>query len=238
MSALLSRSRPLLPPPRRWGPFTLHSYRSLLDGSEHLAAVHGSLGQGEGVLARVHSESMLGDVFGCQRCDSGSQLDGAMERIAAAGAGVLVYLRGQQGRGLGLAQELGAYAAAEAGEACANPAALEDAAFPVGGARCRQPCRGWQQSGEGRRGCADTESGWGRAGWELTPLPALLIPGGVACALDRRADGRPLVSISGLARPQPGVDAVPPCPLCRWMPATTAWLPTSCATWACAAWRS
>lgn len=115
----------------RWGPFTLHSYRSLLDGSEHLAAVHGSLGQGEGVLARVHSESMLGDVFGCQRCDSGSQLDGAMERIAAAGAGVLVYLRGQQGRGLGLAQELGAYAAAEAGEACANPAALEDAAFPV-----------------------------------------------------------------------------------------------------------
>lgn len=130
------QSAPDHPLPCRWGPFTLHSYRSLLDGSEHLAAVHGSLDGGEGVLARVHSESMLGDVFGCQRCDSGSQLDSAMERVAGAGAGVVVYLRGQQGRGLGLAQELAAYAAAEAGEACDNPAALEDAAFPV---RARSP---------------------------------------------------------------------------------------------------
>ena len=82
------------------------------------------------MLTRVHSESMLGDVFGSERCDSGSQLDAALEAIAAEGRGVLVYLRGQQGRGLGVAEELRAYTAPDA-EACATPAALEDASFPA-----------------------------------------------------------------------------------------------------------
>jgi 3,4-dihydroxy 2-butanone 4-phosphate synthase/GTP cyclohydrolase II len=95
-----------------------------------VALVAGRVHPGEGVLTRVHSESMLGDLFGAARCDSGSQLDAALEQIAARGSGVLVYLRGQQGRGLGLAEELEAHARAEA-EACGNPAALEDAAFPV-----------------------------------------------------------------------------------------------------------
>ncbi len=138
--------------------------------------MHGSLGQGEGVLARVHSESMLGDVFGCQRCDSGSQLDGAMERIAAAGAGVLVYLRGQQGRGLGLAQELAAYSEAEAGEACANPAALEDAAFPVGGRR--QPAAGARQAAaRSMQACGNGRCEAARALLWLEPRPPRCLQG-------------------------------------------------------------
>ena len=119
--------------PSRYGTFTAHAYRSLLDGGEHLALVHGRVRHGEGVLARVHSESMLGDLFGAERCDSGSQLDAALGAIVARGAGVLVYLRGQQGRGLGLAEELEGYASAAQAEACGSPAALEDGAFPVRG---------------------------------------------------------------------------------------------------------
>lgn len=115
--------------PTRYGRFTAHAYRSLLDGTEHVALVAGDV-SGEGVLARVHSESMLGDLFGSERCDSGSQLDAALSQMAEAGSGVLVYMRGQQGRGLGLADELTAYTTTEI-EACATPAALEDASFPV-----------------------------------------------------------------------------------------------------------
>eukprot|EP00887_Chlorella_sp_A99_P002081 scaffold21.g2081.t1 len=120
--------------PTRYGPFTARAYRSLLDGTEHLALVAGHVRGSEGVLARVHSESMLGDVFGSQRCDSGPQLDAALAAMAATGAGVLVYLRGQQGRGLGLAEELEAYAASAcdlAGGAACDSSPLEDGAFPV-----------------------------------------------------------------------------------------------------------
>lgn len=117
----------------RYGTFEARAYRSLLDGTEHLALVHGSVSGQAGVLARVHSESMLGDLLGAERCDSGSQLDAALRAIMEAGAGVLVYLRGQQGRGLGLAEELEAYARADASPAaCSSPAALEDGTFPVG----------------------------------------------------------------------------------------------------------
>lgn len=98
--------------PTRYGNFTAHIYRSLLDGNEHMALVAGTPGT-TGALARVHSESMLGDVFGSERCDSGSQLDEALSQIAKEGCGILVYLRGQQGRGLGLADELRAYTASE-----------------------------------------------------------------------------------------------------------------------------
>ena len=115
--------------PTRYGRFTAHAYRSLLDGTEHIALIAGDV-TGEGVLARVHSESMLGDLFGSERCDSGCQLDAALSQMAEAGCGVLVYMRGQQGRGLGLADELMAYTATDV-EACATPAALEDSSFPV-----------------------------------------------------------------------------------------------------------
>ncbi|KAG7673712.1 hypothetical protein Ndes2526B_g02831 [Nannochloris sp. 'desiccata'] len=117
--------------PTRYGRFTAYAYRSLLDGTEHIALVVGNVDR-DTVLARVHSESMLGDIFGSERCDSGSQLDAALEQIAKAGNGVLVYLRGQQGRGLGLADELKAYTAAgAAAEVCVTPGALEDSSFPV-----------------------------------------------------------------------------------------------------------
>jgi len=116
------------PLPTRYGAFQAHAYRALLDGTEHVVLVAGDVGAGEGVLVRVHSEGMLGDIFGSERCNSGPQLDGALRQIAAAGRGVLVYLRGQQGRGLGVAEELQAYAD---DSACGSRAALEDAAFPA-----------------------------------------------------------------------------------------------------------
>ncbi|EFN54915.1 hypothetical protein CHLNCDRAFT_24136 [Chlorella variabilis] len=102
------------PLPTRYGEFTAHAYRSLLDGTEHIALVMGRVRHADSVLTRVHSESMLSDLFGAARCDSGSQLDAALAGIGARGSGVLVYLRGQQGRGLPLAEELQAHATAEA----------------------------------------------------------------------------------------------------------------------------
>jgi 3,4-dihydroxy 2-butanone 4-phosphate synthase/GTP cyclohydrolase II len=106
--------------PTRHGDFTAYGYRSLVDGSEHLALVYGDLGGSdadgaEPVLTRVHSECLTGDVFGSQRCDCGPQLDEALERIVAAGRGVVVYLRGHEGRGIGLVAKLEAYALQDAG---------------------------------------------------------------------------------------------------------------------------
>ncbi|HYF24738.1 MAG TPA: bifunctional 3,4-dihydroxy-2-butanone-4-phosphate synthase/GTP cyclohydrolase II, partial [Baekduia sp.] len=92
-----------------YGPATVHAYRSVLDGIEHVAVVHGDLGRGAPPLVRVHSECLTGDVFGSARCDCGAQLRLAQEQIAAAGGGVVVYLRGQEGRGIGLGHKLRAY---------------------------------------------------------------------------------------------------------------------------------
>ncbi|MBA3267695.1 MAG: bifunctional 3,4-dihydroxy-2-butanone-4-phosphate synthase/GTP cyclohydrolase II [Acidimicrobiia bacterium] len=95
--------------PTEWGDFTCYVYESLLDGDRHLALVRGAV-QGEGdVLVRVHSECLTGDVFGSLRCDCGLQLEAAIEMIAKAGLGVVVYLRGQEGRGIGIAHKLRAY---------------------------------------------------------------------------------------------------------------------------------
>ncbi len=96
--------------PTRYGEFTAYGYRSTIDDSEHLALVHGELSGPEPVLTRVHSECLTGDVFGSQRCDCGPQLDEALERVVAAGRGVVVYLRGHEGRGIGLVAKLQAYA--------------------------------------------------------------------------------------------------------------------------------
>ncbi|MBU1801718.1 MAG: GTP cyclohydrolase II, partial [Actinobacteria bacterium] len=82
------------------------------DGSEHIALVYGdvsSRGVDDPVLTRVHSECLTGDVFGSSRCDCGPQLDEALERIVAEGSGVVVYLRGHEGRGIGLVAKLQAY---------------------------------------------------------------------------------------------------------------------------------
>ena len=94
--------------PTEHGPFLVTAYESLIDGQTHMALVRGELGDGEGVLVRVHSQCLTGDVFGSSRCDCGRQLALAMERIAAEGRGVLLYLH-QEGRGIGLGNKIRAY---------------------------------------------------------------------------------------------------------------------------------
>lgn len=95
--------------PTRHGDFTAYGYRITVDDSEHIALVHGDLSGDEPVLTRVHSECLTGDVFGSHRCDCGPQLEEALERIVAEGRGVVVYLRGHEGRGIGLVAKLQAY---------------------------------------------------------------------------------------------------------------------------------
>ena len=100
--------------PTDYGDFDLHLYRSKIDGQHHLALVHGDVAGREKVLVRVHSECLTGDVFGSRRCDCGSQLHQAMRQVAAAGRGVIVYMR-QEGRGIGLAPKIKAYKLQEQG---------------------------------------------------------------------------------------------------------------------------
>jgi len=95
--------------PTKWGLFRAYCYQSKLDGTEHIAVVKGDISNGEDVLVRVHSECLTGDILGSARCDCGNQLDLALELIEKAGRGVLVYLRGHEGRGIGLGQKLRAY---------------------------------------------------------------------------------------------------------------------------------
>ena len=95
--------------PTRHGTFTAYVFESILDGVEHLAFVKGEVAAKENVLVRVHSECLTGDVFGSLRCDCGVQLDLALAQVAAAGEGVVVYLRGHEGRGIGLGHKLRAY---------------------------------------------------------------------------------------------------------------------------------
>ncbi|CAI9109553.1 OLC1v1009393C1 [Oldenlandia corymbosa var. corymbosa] len=97
------------PIPTMWGPFNAYCFKSLLDGIEHIAMVKGDIGDGKNILVRVHSECLTGDIFGSSRCDCGNQLAFAMKQIEAAGRGVLVYLRGLEGRGIGLGHKLRAY---------------------------------------------------------------------------------------------------------------------------------
>lgn len=95
--------------PTKWGLFQAYCYRSKLDGTEHVAVVKGSIGNGEDVLVRVHSECLTGDIFGSGRCDCGNQLELAMQLIEQAGRGAVVYLRGHEGRGIGLGHKFQAY---------------------------------------------------------------------------------------------------------------------------------
>jgi 3,4-dihydroxy 2-butanone 4-phosphate synthase/GTP cyclohydrolase II len=95
--------------PTQFGDFTCYAYESTLDGTEHLAFVKGAVQGEDDVLVRVHSECLTGDVFGSLRCDCGPQLDESMRLIAEEGLGVVVYLRGHEGRGIGLGHKLRAY---------------------------------------------------------------------------------------------------------------------------------
>lgn len=95
--------------PNSRGVWRAVGYLNSVDGSEQVALVLGDIGSGDDVLVRAHSECLTGDVLGSQRCDCGAQLDGAMAAIAAEGRGVVVYLRGHEGRGIGLLSKLQAY---------------------------------------------------------------------------------------------------------------------------------
>ncbi len=95
--------------PTKWGEFTAYVYESVLDQEQHVALVKGAVQGEDNVLVRVHSECLTGDVFGSLRCDCGVQLDSAMALIAEAGLGVVVYLRGHEGRGIGIGHKMRAY---------------------------------------------------------------------------------------------------------------------------------
>ncbi|MEY3275101.1 MAG: hypothetical protein RL153_366 [Verrucomicrobiota bacterium] len=100
--------------PTDYGDFRLHLFRSQADGEHHLALVKGDPAGKKGVLVRVHSECLTGDVFGSRRCDCGPQLQAAMQRISDEGCGVILYMR-QEGRGIGLAPKIKAYKLQEQG---------------------------------------------------------------------------------------------------------------------------
>lgn len=101
--------------PTEFGSFNCVAYRSTIDGVEHLAFVKGDVSGPEPVLVRVHSECLTGDVFGSRRCDCGPQLGAAMSIVDAQGAGVIVYLRGHEGRGIGIGHKIRAYSLQDQG---------------------------------------------------------------------------------------------------------------------------
>ena len=101
--------------PTEFGEFRAVGYRSRLDGVEHVALVYGDIADGTDLLVRVHSECLTGDVFTSRRCDCGPQLHAAMRRVAAEGRGVVLYMRGHEGRGIGLVHKLQAYELQDAG---------------------------------------------------------------------------------------------------------------------------
>ncbi len=101
--------------PTPYGSFRSAAYESLVDGAVHVAMIIGEVGDGQSILVRVHSECLTGDVFGSLRCDCGAQLDQALRKIGEEGRGVILYIRGHEGRAIGLTHKLRAYQLQEGG---------------------------------------------------------------------------------------------------------------------------
>ncbi len=101
--------------PTSYGSFVAHAYRSVADGEEHIAYVMGEVESGAPPLVRMHSECLTGDLLSSLRCDCGQQLRAALAMIAEEGRGVLVYLRGHEGRGIGIGHKIRAYALQDVG---------------------------------------------------------------------------------------------------------------------------
>jgi len=101
--------------PTEYGEFRAVAYESTVDNRVHVAMVLGDVGDGERILVRVHSECLTGDVFGSLRCDCGQQLDAALRKVGEEGRGLVLYIRGHEGRAIGLTHKLRAYQLQEAG---------------------------------------------------------------------------------------------------------------------------